>query len=47
MPDYQDFQEITAEQAQTQFNDATRFVLEIKQQQVLLIQGKIAPPKIP
>ena len=47
LQDYQDFQEITAEQAQTQFNDATRFVLEIKQQQVLLIQGKTVLPKIP
>lgn len=44
--DYQDFQEITAEQAQIQFDDAVRFIGEIEQQRILLIEGKTALPKV-
>ena len=44
--DYQDFQTLTYEQAKLQFDEATQFIHAIEEQQALLIQGKIALPKV-
>jgi uncharacterized protein (UPF0332 family) len=44
--DYQDFQIVIYDEARMQFDNAARFVLAIEHQQLLLIQGKTALPKV-
>lgn len=45
--DYQDFQELTYQQAKMQFEDAQIFIETVEQKRILLIDGKIPLPTIP